>query len=315
MNRAYFCYKTVANVEPNAAPTAIFIPGRSNRDDVAFQRAKDRGAEINPYFNLVERNIERVSALDDQFYMGDRVSAPLWGGNRKGYQDKTLLLDIRPGSEWVKFAVDFLSGIIRSRMFSGFFLDVIGGQLFMSNYKAWPIGERQEWAASAVETLRLIYEMCRAEDETFTIMNNNHWNQAPQGEKYVNGICIEHPGSENSEILKPFANRAYGDGRRRRVLVITKDKAQTEEWRAVPGVTHIAQVATGTLYGEAQPVDLPYTDLRLGELSDRVAELHSENVALHASLDESNEEAKQLRQAEADARARIENAATALGYR
>lgn len=295
MNKLHFCYNSIERVEQLAAPSSIFIPGRSNRNDVAFQAAREKGAEVYAYFNLVERNITRVSSLDDAFYMGDRVSAPLWGGGHMGYKDKTLLLDIRVGSEWIKFAVEYLRDVVRSRMFDGVFLDVIGGQLHMSDYKNWPTGERQEWSAGAVDTVRLLDEMRRAEDERFVLVNNNHWNQAPNGEAYVNGICIEHPQPSNSEALRPFAARPYGKAAgRRRVLVIAQDDQRVAEWGIVPGVTHIAQ-SNGLGYGAAQDVPgVVSKDLRLTEALTYCDILKGRTLGLVAAAQDAEKRVSEL---------------------
>lgn len=289
VNPWHLCYNSIENVEAYAAPTAIFVAGRNNRNAVEFQRAREKGAEVYAYFNLVERRIERVSALDDAFYMGDRTSAPLWGGDRRGYQDLTMLLDIRVGSEWIKFAVDYIAGILRSRMFDGVFLDVIGGQLHMSDYKNWPLAERQEWAAGAVDAVRLLDQMRRADDETFALVNNNHWNQAPSGEQYVNGICIENPGVTNSDALKPFAARAYSNLGKRRVLTIHKTKELALEWAAQQGVTHVCVsdvdgdgVSDG--YGRAGLPAVPCVDLRYDELEPRLIALEQQAAALRGEL-------------------------------
>lgn len=319
MNRAFFCYKSVARVVEFAAPTAIFIP-TILREDPVFQFAMEKGAEVTPYFNTVETPRTRVSQLWEDFYMGASTNVPRWpykdanGKARVGPSNEqvTDLLDIRVGSPWPKFAAEHISKVLRAGRFPGSFLDVIGGQMFGAQpTKLWPVGERDEWEAGAVETVRLIAEACKAEGRY--VLNNNTWHNALDGEKHVDGICIEHPTATNTAFLQPYAGRKYGDGRRRRVIVVTRNKTETDFWRAVPGVTHIAQTNVG--YAEAQPVDLPYTDLRAAELSGRVAELGSENVALHTALNESNEEAKRLRDAEAAKQAMIENAATALGYR
>jgi hypothetical protein len=273
MNRLYFCYKTAAGVEANAAPTDIYVAGRTNRVDGEFQRARDKGAEVYAYFNLTERRIERVSALDDEFYMGDRVSAPLWGGGRRGYHDLTLLLDLRVGSAWVAFAVDYMSKVVRSRQYDGFFLDAIGSQYWMSDYKSWPQGEQDEWRAGAVDCVRRIDQMRQAEDATFVLVNNNTWHKAPVAEAYVNGVCIEHATAANETWHANYASRLFGGGKRRRVLVITKDEAETQRWAARPFITHIAQA---TSYAELQPVNITPTDLRGAEAADTIAALRKQ---------------------------------------
>lgn len=316
MNRAFLCYKSVKNVIEFAAPSAIFIP-HINREDPAFQLAHEKGADVLPYFNTVETPTTPVSPLWEAFYMGASITVPRWpykdasGNARRGPSNTqvTHLLDIRVGSAWPKFAAEHIGKIVRAGPFSGPYLDAVGGQLFGAQpTKFWPVGERQEWEGGAVDMVRLIYEACHAEGRL--VMNNNTWQHAPEGERYVDGICIEHPTPLNTEFFKPYARRAYGDGSRRRVLVITNTKAETEVWRATPGVTHIAQTNVG--YAEAQPVDLPYTDLRAAELSERVALLHSENVAMHTSLMESSAENADLRKSEAAARAKIEAATVAV---
>lgn len=276
MNPFYFSYASVDNVVALAGPTAIFVPGRTNRNDTAFTLARTAGAEVYPYFNLVERPNTRVSGLDQEFYMGDYNKVPLWGNNRSGWNNQNMLVDIREGSAWIRYAVDYIGKLAASGKFDGVFLDVIGGQLWMSNYANWPKDEQLEWANGAVATVKALSE---AVPENFILVNNNTWQFASAGERYVSGICIEHPKETNWDFFKVYANKAY-NSRRRRVLVVNNTDLQSDFWKAVPGVTHVS-TTTAAQYSSAVPNKISRTDLRPSEDKDYIKQLEAKYADLN----------------------------------
>jgi hypothetical protein len=58
------------------------------------------------------------------------------------------------------------------------------------------------------------------------------------GEKYVDGVMIEHPAL--NKYHRDYAGRNFGTSGHRRVLVTTRTEEDALGWAQVPGVTHVA---------------------------------------------------------------------------
>jgi hypothetical protein len=93
----------------------------------------------------------------------------------------------------------------------------------------------------------------RAINPNFIIVNNNIWaitggsTRGLPGEKYVDGVSIEHPVGVNSYHLayakKPFSNLGH-----RRVLIIARNTTEAKQWSATGVVTHVSP-QTSSQYG------------------------------------------------------------------
>lgn len=278
VNPAFFTYNNIVGIDTLAKPTAIFI-AHTNRLDPAFQVARSKGAEVYGYFNLNETPDSRVSTLWEQFYMGDSTSVPRWPGNRINWPG-THMLDLRVGSAWANYAVDHLSQRMTDGVLDGFFLDVIGGRLWgsESGWAGWSLQERQDWQAGVVDILRRLDQARRQLNPSFVIVNNNRWYDSigkyfVDGEKYVNGICIEGHDPRTNQTVVTEAARAFGVPGKRRVLTVNKDQAMATAWITSPGITHVSYAPTG--YGTAGSALTSYSDLRISEMQALIDQLRS----------------------------------------
>jgi hypothetical protein len=240
-------YKDTTNVSLYAAPTAMLIAGRCNRNDPAFEQARRAGAEVLVYLNATQRPDRRVCALDNELYLNDLSRVPLWPypseGQRVNYPN-THLADIRPGSPWVLHVVDYVEQLMRQHKFDGVFLDVSGARLWgkLADWESWPQQEKDAWTDGSVDLVRRLDERRRAIDPGFIIVTNGFWDRGDArglaGERYVDGIMLEHPKAGSAWQIKN-AGKPFGDLGHRRVLVIT-DSASAQEWARVRGVTHVS---------------------------------------------------------------------------
>jgi hypothetical protein len=253
-------------------PTAMLVTGRCNRYHDNFTLARARGAEVLAYINVMEQPISSPCAADDAFYKVNGANPARWIGPdnqpRMEYPSNEML-DIRVNSAWSNRVVAYIEQLMRDDQVDGVFLDVIGARLWspMANWenKALPDGtnpdpkgtaddwtqsERDAWTAGAIDIVRRLYASREAINPRFIIVNNNTWVGAlstggTEGEKFVDGVCLEH--HEPTESMTLYANKPFGRGpngtsseRHRRVLVIANDDAIATDWTAVGGVTHIA---------------------------------------------------------------------------
>ena len=66
---------------------------------------------------------------------------------------------------------------------------------------------------------------------------------AAQGEKYVNGVSLEHHAS-TSTWHRTYAAKTFGVPGKRRVLIIANSQDEARKWANVPGVTHVSGQTT-----------------------------------------------------------------------
>jgi hypothetical protein len=262
-------YKDTANVSSYAQPTGLLIAGRCNRNDAAFQEARRGGAEVIVYINPVARPDRRVCALDNQLYMNDLDRVPLWPypkpGQRINYP-KTHLTDIRAGSPWVLHVVDYVEQLMRDGRFDGVFLDVTNARLRGKEaaWDSWPQEEKDAWTDGAVDLVRRLDERRRAVNPKFIIVSNGIWDRGDDrglaGERYVDGIMLEHPKAGLKEAIenagKPFGNLGH-----RRVLVLARDSESAQVWAKVKGVTHVSDQAGPGAYQHPNPPVVPFEAL------------------------------------------------------
>jgi hypothetical protein len=256
-------FKEVTNVSLYGKPTGMLIAGRCNRNDPAFQAARSKGAEVLAYINPVARPDHFVCALDTKFYMNDLGQVPLWPyptyGQRSPWAN-TRMTDIRAGSDWADYVVKFVEGLMREGKVDGVFLDTVGVRPWSSlaEWGSWPTSEKNAYAAGNIDLVRRLDASRRRIKPSFIIVNNNVWEagstSALAGERYVDGVVLEHPKPLSPYHVK-YAGRAFGNLGHRRVLVIANTKADAQAWAKVKGVTHVsAQTSAQYKYPTPPPV-------------------------------------------------------------
>jgi hypothetical protein len=241
-------FKNETNVSLYAKPTAMLITGRCNRYDAAFAAARQRGAEVLAYINPVARPDHFVCALDTQFYMNDIGQVPLWPyptyGQRSPWPN-TRMTDIRAGSDWSDHVVAYVERLMRERRVDGVFLDAVGVRPWSSlaEWNSWPQSEKNAFAAGNVDLVRRLDARRRAINPDFLIIANNVWEygttKALQGERYIDGVALEHPRPLSPWHMN-YAAKPFGNLGHRRVLVIANTRADAQAWARVPGVTHVS---------------------------------------------------------------------------
>jgi hypothetical protein len=297
VNPLFIAYASDAHLyaEQYAGTTAVFVSGQRTENTLApeWQRVRDRGSEVYEYRIHIERPNTRVSAFDELSFMGDLSKVPLWPyktatGQQRSQFPNTMLTDIRVGSPWVRWAVDNIAALIRSKRCDGAFLDGFGGQLWgASGWTGWPLGERQEWQAGTVDFARLLDGMRRAENPNFILVGNNHWDSAPAAEKYVDGIVSENHPLTNAGMKRIVGKPSYSPLGQRRVFTISRTVADAKLWAAVPGVTHVACTEENSLAGRSRysrPVKpvVGYKNLRLSTDTEEIKVLEARIAALMA---------------------------------
>jgi hypothetical protein len=263
-------FKYVINVEQYGKPTGMLIAGRCNRYDPAFTEAREKGAEVLAYVNPVARPDTRVCKLDNQFYLNDIDKVPLWPypkvGERSAWPN-TRMTDIRPGSDWSNHVVKYVEDLMREGKFDGVFLDTVGVRPWggLAEWNSWPQSEKDEYAAGNVDLVRRLDASRRAINKNFLIIANNLWEygsqKAVEGERYIDGVAIEHPPSPRSALHVAYARRPFGDLGHRRVLVIANTTEDARAWAKVPGVTHVSD-QSAKQYKNPNPPAVPFEPLK-----------------------------------------------------
>jgi hypothetical protein len=239
-----FYDNSFTNIEEYGHPGALLVAGNCNRYDPRFQKAREGGAEVLAYLNIIEMYDHIPCKLNEGFYMGGR--APLWPfptpGQRVNYP-RTHLLDMRAGSEWSNHVVDYVAGLMREGKVDGVFLDNVGARLWsdLAQWKTWPASEQDAYTQGNIDLVRRLDAKRREINPKFLLISNNLWDRGDpkgfDGEKYVDGIVLEHTAL--NDYHKRYAGRQFGGPGHRRVLVIARTEADAMEWAKVPGVTHI----------------------------------------------------------------------------
>lgn len=264
-------FKNVTNVPLYGKPTGMLIAGRCNRYDAAFQAARQKGAEVLAYINPVARPDHFVCAQDTKFYMNDIGQVPLWPHPTYGQRSpwaNTRMTDIRAGSDWADYVVRYVENLMREGKVDGVFLDTVGVRPWSSlaEWSSWPQWEKNAYAAGNVDLVRRLDARRRAIKPKFIIVSNNVWEagttRALEGERYIDGVVIEHPKPLSPWHVK-YAGRPFGNLGQRRVLVIANTRADARAWANVPGVTHVSD-QTSAQYKHPNPPAVSFQ-----RLSDR----------------------------------------------
>lgn len=290
-NPAYFCYGSVENVEALAGPSAVFVASYANLKDPAFQRAREKGAQVLVYRNLLHVPESQGGDEQREWFMGDVTSVPRWpypaaDGKPRSNWPGAQLIDIRPGSAWLPYMEDQLASLITSDLADGVFCDSHGARVWSSlaAWETWPVAEQTEWALGCVDTARRADAVRRQVNERFTIVHNGNWilpaahptcTQALTGERYCDGVCIEHH-TTTQPFHVAYAAKPFNELQQRRVIVIANNLNEAVAWSVLPGVTHVASVdkTLGQNYQRAVPVPgIAYSDLRPAETAAYIARL------------------------------------------
>lgn len=249
-------YSSTTNVALYGKPTGMLVAGRCNMYNAAFAAARLKGAEVLAYINAADRPDHFVCALDQKFYMGDYGRVPLWPypsyGQRSVYPNFRMT-DLRPGSAWILYVVKHIETMMRERKVDGVFLDVIGSRPWskLSAWTTWPQYEKDAWTDGSIDLVRRLDAKRRAINPDFLIVSNNVWDRGDSrafaGEKYIDGIALEHPVRPMSQYHRNYVGRQFSNLGHKRVLIIARDTTEARAWAAVPGVTHVSnQMTYGT---------------------------------------------------------------------
>lgn len=250
-NPAGIAFAKQTNVSLYGKPTGMLITGRCNRYAAEFATARARGAEVLAYLNATSRPDSKVCTLDQQFYMNNYGAVPLWPYPSYGQRSiwpNTKMTDMRAGSKWNLFVVSYVEKLMREKKVDGVFLDVVGARPWnQSNWTTWPQSEKDAWTRGSIDLVQRIDAKRRAINPNFIVIINNVWTNngtlGLAGEKYVDGVSIEHPNGVSSYfvnyVAKPFSNLGH-----KRVLVVGRNATDARAWQNVKGVTHVSSQAT-----------------------------------------------------------------------
>jgi hypothetical protein len=252
-NPTGIAFATETNVPLYAKPTGMLITGRCNRYDSAFMAARSKGAEVLAYLNAANRPDNHVCTMDRGFYMNDYGAVPLWPYPSYGQRSifaNTHMADLRKGSKWSNYVVAYVEKLMRERKVDGVFLDTLGARPWgISNWTNWPKWEKDAWTNGAVDLVRRIDAKRRAINPNFIVINNNIWARSDKstlglaGEKYVDGVVIEHPDGVTA-YHKAYVGKTFSNLGHRRVLVVGRTTTDARAWALVKGVTHVSNQAT-----------------------------------------------------------------------
>lgn len=259
-------YRYTTNAQLYGKPTGILIAGRCNLYNSVFADARKKGAEVLAYINAVDRPDHRVCAVDQKFYMNDYGRVPLWPFptyGQRGIWPNMRMTDMRPGSKWILHVVNFIEGMMREDKVDGVFLDVVGARPWSkgSAWSTWSQAEKNAWTDGNIDLVRRLDARRRAVNPDFIIVGNSVWDRGDSrgfpGERYVDGIVLEHPRAGSpwhiKYVAKPFGNLGH-----RRVLVIGNNAAEALGWAKVKGVTH---VSSQSHYGTPTTPPVPFNVL------------------------------------------------------
>jgi uncharacterized coiled-coil protein SlyX len=264
------------------------MAGRANCNQPQFQEARHAlGAEVLKYVMILERPNTRVSGIDEQIYMGDSSRVPLWpykdaNGNQRSQYSNTMLTDVRVGSPWVNYIVDYVGNLATEGKFDGLFLDGQGGRLWgAAGWDSWPANERAEWTAGMVD----LQKRLRAAAPNLILVCNNHWDNVTSTgvELACNGTVAENHPITNLAIQR-ILGKPYGTPRR--VLRISPTSLEAQNWLNVPGITHLAITegnANKYSYPSGPAAGVDYLDPTI-LLKAKITKLEQEKALLESTI-------------------------------
>jgi hypothetical protein len=225
-------------------PYLLGLMANGGRDLIRELRAA--GAEVLLYINVMEvpdfgvSDISRLQMFDCQsgascastmptnYFFPHSVNGSLV---KLSNWPNTYLTDVTQGSAFSNNVVSFLGSWDRLGA-NGYFLDVIGSRLWTGAWDAMPSTERTAWSSGVYD---IVSRLRAAMGENVLLMANNVWDN---GHPALNGFCVEHHDVSQSAFFSGLMlNKPWHTGRRH--LVIANGATQAQQWRSVPGVTHI----------------------------------------------------------------------------
>jgi hypothetical protein len=287
----------------------MLIAGQCNRDYDAnhnalstgaqhFKDARAAGAEVLAYIDPVEMLDNSTPCAT---YTALYSSATDWPyldatGHRRSNWPGYHLVDISKNSAWSNALVAYVEQLMRDDNVDGVFLDVLGSQLWDdaqgngAHYGQWPTqAEKDRWTDGAVDLVKRLDERRRAVNPRFIIINNGHWERnadtrGVEAEQYVDGVCLEQKDRSSSAYYRAYAARPFGNLGHRRVLAITRDETNADEWDADPNVTHVGwqDPADDNNSGYGSPVHAAVSTLT--RLADRPKKFGRVTIAANPSV-------------------------------
>ena len=261
VNPLGIAFKTSTNVHLYAKPTAMVIAGRcgTHSTSAEMQAVRAGGGEVLQYIipSEVPDNMTYCSlGRDELYYTSYGKTVPLWpwkandGSDRRKWPNAKMT-DMRPGSAWITHTVAYIEGLMRSRKVDGVFLDTVGARTFaaIAKWDSWSKEEKDAYTLGNLELVKRLHESRNRINPGFILVNNSVWHRADavelaaQGEKYVNGVSIEHHAS-TSTWHQTYAAKTFGVPGKRRVLIIANSQDEARKWAKVPGVTHVSGQTT-----------------------------------------------------------------------
>jgi hypothetical protein len=298
MNPLFLAYSGLANLDAYAGPSAIVVTGQGNPYAPEFQRFRDKGGKVYRYIipiSVVSALNAGSAAVQAEQFMGDIAKVPLWGNDRRN-SATALLTDIRVGSAWTDWHVnELLPMLIDQKLWDGVFYDVLGVRPWgvTLQWDTWPEAERQDWTSGSVDFARRTHEKRMQLDPRFEIVHNNVWQQSAKsapvgGEKYCNGVCIEHKAAIVNgapSFHAKYVGRDFAPGVPKRNLILALSDADAAAWATVPGATHVGSAYTAAMYKAPTPPVVPYEDLRSVENEAYIASLRAQIADQKARYD------------------------------
>jgi hypothetical protein len=249
-------YKTTTNVPLYANKGSMIIAGHEaavRADTPIMQSVRAGGGEVLQY--IVPADIP--DGLNSEFnreYYGGFGEPAYWPFANRSKWPKTRMADMTPDSPWLRYTVEFIVNLMGDGFADGMFLDTVGGMTYAAaaNWDSWSAEEKDAYMLGNIWLVREL----RKRLPNAILVSNSVWHRddqpkgtaAAEGEKYVNGVCLEHHASTSTwhrnYVARPFM------GSNRRVLVISKGKDAAEAladavaWSKVPGVTHVSAQTT-----------------------------------------------------------------------
>jgi hypothetical protein len=269
-----FNFNDTAHIADYAQPTGMIIAGRCNRYTTPIQNARASGAEVIAYIEPVAIPQPAACQMDRDFYMGSESSVPRWPYPTSNPGSRTdwggwPLTDMRAGSAWSNFVVNYIEQLMIEDKVDGVMLDVVGPRLWSAeaNWGSWSQTEKDAWMNGNIDLVRRLDERRRAINPRFLIINNNLWDLAvpgdtrgAAGEPYVDGVVLEHhPHTSTYHIA--YAGRQFGNLGHRRVISIAQPSTtpgnpnDAAGWANVQGITNVVKQDN---YGVMEAPTLPF---------------------------------------------------------
>jgi hypothetical protein len=228
---------------------ALIIAGEKaavRSSTTAMQNARAAGAEVLQYIVPADWPDAPYGNQFERDYYEAYGTPALWPFAERSKWEGSLLSDMRPGSAWILYTVEFIADLITADQCDGVFLDTVGARTYAAtaNWDSWSAEEKDAYMLGNIDLVRRLDERRKAMGrEDFLLVSNSVWFRADKpaeaalGEQYVNGVCIEHHAS-NSTWHRKFS------GKNRRVCVIANSQTEAVAWAYAPGVTHVSGQTT-----------------------------------------------------------------------